>query len=236
MDIFEAITTRRSVRKYLDTPIEWEKVSKILEAARLAPSAGNVQEWKFVVVTQPELIKKMAEAAVSQRWMETAPIIIVICAKMEKITRYFGLRGERLYSIQNCAIAATHMILAARSLGLDTCWVGAFEENMVQRALGIPDDVRPQVILTLGYADEKPNPTYRLPIENMVYINGYGGSKRIKDIGKVLWDHNYVGRAVASTQTMAAAVEKKTSKQRKDIAATIKEQVSKISKKIRPKD
>ncbi len=208
MDVFEAVKTRRSIRKYKDAPVEWDKVAQILEAGRLSPSAGNVQEWRFIVVTDDGLRKKLAEASLKQWWMAEAPVHIVVISQVDQIKRLYGLRGERLYSIQNCAVAATQMMLTAHSIGLGTCWVGAFEEGMVQRALGIPDNIRVQAILTIGYADEDPDMPSRFPMEHVVLLNGYGGNvKKIADVGKVLWDHNIVGKTIDTTKQAADDLE-----------------------------
>lgn len=231
MDVLEAITKRRSVRKYLEAPVEWDKVATILDAGRLAPSAGNVQDWKFIVVTDEGLRKAIAEASLGQNWMNQAPVLIVVCADIERIKRSYGVRGERLYSIQDSAIAATHMILTAQSLGLATCWVGAFEETMVQRALNLPDLIRPQIILTIGYPDGETKATPRLRLENMVFMNGYGNIARIKDIGRVLWDYNVVGRAVDSIKKTAEDLDKKTKPQRESFLEKLRQRREKPSKK-----
>lgn len=222
MDVFEAISKRRSVRKYLESPVEWDKVSQILESARLAPSAGNVQDWKFIVITDENLRKAIAEASLGQHWMAQAPVMITVCADIDKMKRFYGVRGERLYSIQDCAVAATHMMLEAQSLGLATCWVGAFDENMVQRALSLPDNIRPQVILTLGYPAEEPKQTPRLRLENMVFLNGFGNVARIKDLSRVLWDYNVVGRAVDSIKKTAKDIDKSTKHKRQSFIDKLK--------------
>lgn len=225
MDVSEAIAKRRSIRKYLDIPVEWDKVGLILEAGRLAPSAGNVQEWRFIVVTKPELRKQIAESALGQHWVETAPIHIVIVALTEKIKRHYGMRGERLYSIQDCAACATNMMLMATELGLGSCWIGAFDEAKVQRILKIPDDVRPQIILTVGYADEKPHMPPRYPINNLVYLEQFsiGRAGRIKDMDKVLWNHNIVGKAIGNAKESKKDFDRLTKKDRKRLFDKIKE-------------
>ncbi len=231
MDVLEAIKKRRSVRKYMDVPVEWDKVGQILEAGRLSPSAGNVQDWRFMVITDPGLRQKIAEASLKQYWMQEAPVYIIVITELDKIRKHYGLRGERLYAIQDCAIAATSMMLTAESLGLATCWVGAFEEGMIQEILGIPDDVRPQVILTIGYANEKPEPTYRYPMEHLTLLNGYGGNARkIKDFGKVFWDHNIIGRAVDSTKQTFSDAEKLTRKKRQKHTIKFKKFFEKFKK------
>jgi nitroreductase len=182
MDTLECIRTRRSIRKYLEKPVAWDDVSKILEAGRFAPNAGNLQNWKFVVVLDFEKRRKLAEAALQQYWMETAPVHIVICSEPHKAEKYYGIRGERLYSIQNCAAAATNMLLAAHAIGLSGCWVGAFDEDMVSRAINLVESegARPQIILTIGYADEKAATPSRQPVEAIMFFNNWRG--RIKDV------------------------------------------------------
>jgi nitroreductase len=238
MDVFEAIENRRSVRKYLDVPVEWDKIGIILESARLAPSAGNVQEWRFIIVTKPEAKKEIASAALSQEWIAQAPYLIVVVAMIERIKRHYGMRGERLYCIQDCAIATSHMMLAAQALGLGTCWVGAFDENKVQRTLGLPDDMRPQIILAVGYSDEKPKMPPRYPIESLVFIEKYSHSSnrhRIKDIDAVLWNFNVAGKAISATKEAASDVERLTRRSRREIFEKLKESCRAISDKIKKK-
>jgi len=182
MDVLECIRTRRSIRKYLEKPVAWDDVCKILEAGRFAPSAGNLQNWKFVVVLEFERRRKLAEASLQQYWMESAPVHIVICSEPHKAEKYYGIRGERLYSIQNCAAAATNMLLAAHAIGLAGCWVGAFDEDMVARTIGLVESegARPQIILTIGYSDEKVPAPARHPLEAIMFFNYWRG--RIKDV------------------------------------------------------
>ena len=115
----------------------------------------------------------MAEASLKQMWMAKAPVHVVVVAEPEKAKRYYGDRGEKLYSIQNCAAAAQNMLLEAHNLGLGTCWVGAFDKNVVRRALGIPEESVPQIIITIGYADEYVEVPIKLPLESVMYFNGW---------------------------------------------------------------
>ena len=180
METFECIKIRRAVRKYLNKPVPWDDISNIIEAGRYAPSAGNLQNWKFIVVLDKDKRKAMAEASLKQFWMETAPVHIVIVAEPQKAERYYGKRGERLYSVQNCAAAAQNMMLEAHNLGLGTCWVGAFEEEMVKRTLNIPPEARPQAIITIGYPAEQSEKPAKLPPETVMYFNKWRG--KIKDV------------------------------------------------------
>jgi nitroreductase len=188
MDALDCILTRRSTRKFSDIPLEWEKVGILLEAAIHAPSAGNLQNWKFIVVTDKDARRRIADAALQQRWMETAPVHIIVCSEPEKAEQFYGIRGERLYSIQNCAAAVENILLAAHAQGLAGCWVGAFDEEMLKRVLGIPDIVRPQAIVPVGYSSETHRKATRQPMYDKVFIESFGS--RIKDIQHVMGYHS----------------------------------------------
>ena len=226
MEVFECISTRRSIRKYLDIPVEWDKVGTILEAGRLAPSSGNIQDWNFVVVQDEEKRKAIAEASLRQHWMSKAPVHIIVCADLKKSERFYGVRGNRLYSIQNNAAAIENMLLTAHSLGLGACWVGAFDENVVSRVLSIPDHARPQAIITIGYSDEKPKEPDKYPLTTVVFLEKYGN--RIKDMASVMHDYSLVmernlkkGKAIFE-KTGSSLTEK-----RKGLAEKIKEKFKK---------
>ncbi len=171
MNIEECLKTRRSIRKYKDKPIDWDKIVQILDAGKFAPSAGNIQNWKFIVVKKEDVRKKLATASFDQDWMEDAPIHIVVVGEPEKAERFYGSRGERLYTIQSCAAAVQNMLLMAHEIGLGSCWVGAFDELKVKRALNIPENPTPQAIITIGYPDEKPDMPSRTELEHTVYID-----------------------------------------------------------------
>jgi nitroreductase len=174
MNTIDAINARRSIRKYLDQPVEFEKITTLLDASTKAPNAGNLQGWRFIIVSDKNLIKQISGYCVDQYWVQTAPILIVVCSIPEKHELYYGLRGKRLYVIQDCASAITTLQLAAVEMDLSTCWVGAFEEEKLKTLLAIPADIRPQAIVTLGYADETPKDRESLPIESVVFFNRYG--------------------------------------------------------------
>jgi nitroreductase len=147
MDVIEAIKKRRSVRNYLDRPVEEEKLIAVLEAGRLAPSAGNRQEWRFVVVKDQQDRKKIAEAANEQSFVGEAPVVIVACAESDG---HVMSCGQPSYPI-DVAIALDHISLAAVKYGLGTCWIGAFNEEKVKEILGIPEEVRVVELMPLGY-------------------------------------------------------------------------------------
>ena len=147
MKIIDAIKARKSVRKYLEKPIEEEKLLSVLEAGRLAPSASNRQEWRFIIVRDKTTRKKVAEAANIQTFVGKAPAIIVACAET---TGHIMMCGQQCYPI-DVAIALDHITLAAVELGLGTCWIGAFDEERVKEILNIPDELRFVGLMPIGY-------------------------------------------------------------------------------------
>jgi nitroreductase len=165
MNVFEAIKKRRSVRSYLDKSIEEEKLNAVLEVGRLAPSAGNRQEWRFVVVKDCDVRRKLGEAANGQSFVGEAPVVIVACAVTDG---HVMSCGQPCYPI-DVAIALDHISLAAVEYGLGTCWIGAFNEGKVKEILGIPEEVRVVELMPIGYpAHQIMKEKNRLPFSKIV--------------------------------------------------------------------
>ena len=165
MNVMDAIKTRKSVRAYLAKPVEVEKLNAILEAARLAPSAANRQEWRFVIVHERETRKKLAAVAGRQAFLEEAPVLIVACAETDG---HVMRCGQLCYPI-DVAIALDHMSLAAVDLGLGSCWVGLFDEKKVKEILHIPNEIRVVELMSIGYpSDSSVNAKNRLPLNRIV--------------------------------------------------------------------
>ena len=169
MDVFTAISQRSSVRAYQDTDVEEDKLRKILEAARLSPSASNRQEWKFVVVKNKETRKNLAQAAFGQSFIGEAPVVIVACGTESKSV--MGC-GQPTHTV-DVSIACTFMILQAYELGLGTCWIGAFKEDAVKNILKIPKQVRVVAMTPLGYPDEPASPKDRKRLDQIVCFEKY---------------------------------------------------------------
>jgi len=185
MDVLDAIKKRRSIRKFLDVPVEWDKVVNILEAGRYAPSAGNLQAWKFVVINEQVNKEKVAEACLQQLWVAEAPMMIAIVSNPEKHEQHYGKAGKN-YIIQDCAMAAENMILASTAQGLASCFVSAFDESMMRRALKLPDRARPEGIVVVGYPDEEVPVPPKTVLESLVFLQHY--ANRVKDMNLVMWD------------------------------------------------
>jgi nitroreductase len=164
MDFHDVLRRRRSVRAYRDEPVEEEKLGRVLEAARIAPSAANRQPWRFLVIRDPDLRERLLEAY-SQPWFAAAPVIICACARpAEAWQRSDG----KNYSDVDVSIAMDHLILAAAAEGLGTCWIGAFKPDRLREILDLPEDLEPVALTPLGYPAEGPEARPRKPLEEIV--------------------------------------------------------------------
>ena len=169
MTVFEAIGKRYSCRAYEEKAIEAEKLEKVLEAARLAPSANNLQDWRFVVVEDKETKSKLARAANGQMFIEKAGAIIVACSNND----YVMACGQAIGPI-DVAIALEHICLAATELGLATCWIGSFDPEKVRAILGVPDDVAVIELMPIGYPADRAKEAKRERLEDIVCYEKWG--------------------------------------------------------------
>jgi nitroreductase len=172
MELLEAIKGRRSIRAFKQQEVPEETVEKLIDAARHAPSAGNIQPWEFVIARKQDTKKKLAQAAY-QAFVEEAPLVIVVCANENSSSSGYGFRGKTLYCIQDTAAATQNILLTAYSLGLGTCWVGAFNEKEAKKALQAPDGIRPVAIIPVGYPNRTPSQRGRRPINQIVHHEGF---------------------------------------------------------------
>lgn len=156
MEFFDVVEKRRSIRAFKNKEVEKEKLDKILNAIYLAPSAGNLQSRKILVITKQEEKKKLCEASLGQNCLKEAPVILVFFAIPKESEQKFGARGRDLYAIQDATIACTFAELAATALGLASVWVGAFHEDSIKKALNAPIGYVPIAMLPIGYANEEP--------------------------------------------------------------------------------
>jgi len=163
MAVLEPIRKRYSCRSYQDRPVEQEKLDQIFEAARLAPSAKNIQDWRFVVVTDKTTRHQLAEAANKQMFIENAGVIIAACSNSDYVMRC----GQPIGPL-DVAIALDHISLQATQLGLATCWIGSFYPEKVRAVLGIPDNIAVIELMALGYPAGEPVRLGRKPIEKML--------------------------------------------------------------------
>jgi len=162
----KVLEKRRSIRRYKDTPVPREKVLRMLEAARIAPSAGHRQPWHFIVVEDKETIKKLAK----QEWAAGAPLMIVGLADQEASLNWCS---------NDLGIALEHIVLEATNLGLGTCWMGQTgREEMIRGLLGIPEKFNVVAVVPVGVPDEEPAPKERKSLDDIVSWERYGSKSQ----------------------------------------------------------
>lgn len=166
IDVFEAVKNRRSIRKFQSTPLGRETLELLLDAARWAPSAGNLQPWVFIVVTNEATRAALAEAAYREEFVAQAPAVIAVVAAPPADSPYRE-RGRSLYCLQDTAAAVQNILLTAYALGLGTCWVGAFDEDDVAEVLALGPGERPVALIAVGEPAQKGSSTRR-PLAEVV--------------------------------------------------------------------
>ena len=177
--ILELIISRQSDRKYSDKPVEKEKLDRIIEAGRMAPSACNAQPWKFIVVTEPMLISKIAEAASAKLigmniFVAQAPVqLIVVREKPNMSSKVGSTIKNKDYSLIDIGIASENICLQARAEGIGSCIIGWFDEKMLRKLLGIPRSKRVELIITIGYSLSDHREKKRKPPEETISYNKY---------------------------------------------------------------
>ena len=164
MNVYEAIKERRSVRAYQNKPVPEDVLTRILDSGRMAPSGGNRQPWKFVVVKDSQTRKKLAQAANNQHFVGEAPVIIAAVGLNPDKIMSCGIPADPV----DVAIAIDHMTLAAVEEGLGTCWIGAFSQEKVCEILQVPSTFKVIELLTLGYPADSPHPKVRRSLEEIV--------------------------------------------------------------------
>ena len=169
MDVSTAISQRSSVRAYKATDVEEDKLKKILEAARLSPSASNRQDWKFIMVKNKDTKKKLAKATFGQSFIGEAPVVLVACGTDPKAV--MGC-GQPTHTV-DVSIACAFMILQAYELGLGTCWIGAFNEDKTKKILNIPEHVRVVAVIPLGYPNQPPSQKFRKSLNEILCYEKY---------------------------------------------------------------
>lgn len=167
VDVYKAISGRRSVRSFEKKDVPEDVVEKILKAACQAPSAGNLQPWRFYVVRGEELRKELAWGAFGQAFVYEAPVVVVVCADLSVSAAGYGERGRTLYALQDTAAATQTLLLAAYVEGLGTCWVGAFDEQAVRQVLDLPEHIRPVSLIPLGFPAKTPSSRGRKRLEEV---------------------------------------------------------------------
>lgn len=181
----DIVRSRRSIRRFLPRPVEREKITACLEAARLAPSSHNSQPWRFVVVDEPGLKEKLCREAFSgiykmSQFAAQAPAIIAVMAVKEVVAHRLGRRIQRVsFHLIDIGIAGEHLVLQAEELGLATCWMGWFNSRRARRVLKPPRKFKIVALLPIGYAASRPpRETVRKPLAEIAWWNRFGRAEQ----------------------------------------------------------
>ena len=177
MKLDEILKSRHSIREYKDKDVDYKLIGTILESAIQSPSSGNVQNWRFIIIKNEKTKNEIAKSCLNQSFMAKSPVHIVICYDKANIQKLFPENHEE-FSLQNTAIISTVIMLKATELKLGTCWVSIPDPEKISSILKIPANIKPSVILTLGYPESYYKKTTREPTEILTYFEGYGKKTR----------------------------------------------------------
>ncbi len=169
MELKVALAKRRSIRSFLPKDVDMKTITDIIRYANMAPSAGNLQSRDFIIVRDDHTKEELCEAALGQEFIMEAPVCIVVCANLQRISPY-GRRGREFYCIQDASASIDHILLASLDYNLGTCWVGAFHEKRVSDVLDLPDYARPVAIIPIGYPAVVPPMPPRMDIKKLIHL------------------------------------------------------------------
>jgi nitroreductase len=169
MELKDVISKRRSIRSFLDKPVEKELIMEILQAGILAPTAGNIQPWVFIGITDPQVIKKIR--VISPGMLEEPAAVICVYSDQKKAFQRAGKGGEVL-ALMDCSMAAQNIMLRAYDMGLGTCAIRSFNQSAVREITGAPLHLRPELLIAAGYADE--NPALPARDTSVIHFEAYG--------------------------------------------------------------
>jgi nitroreductase len=177
MDFEQVVKTRRSVRSYRSQPVPDDVLERVLSAARMAPSANNIQPWHFVVVKDAKLREEVARNCFDQTFIAEAPVVIVCCGR--KYPDRYSWISDNLYLV-DVAIATDHLTLAARNEGLGTCWIGALDQKSLRKILNVPSGHDIIMVTPLGYPSSETvfrTSSNRKSLSEIVSYEGFGNRK-----------------------------------------------------------
>ncbi len=180
MEFKEILNRRYSCKSYNDKEVKNNDVIQILENAILAPNAGNLQAWRFIIIRNEEKKQEVSIACLQQKWMNQASIFIAIAEDLEYVKLHYGKRSD-LYCAQDSSLAASNIMSTAASLDLDSCFISAFDEGMLRNALSLPENLKPYCVITIGYGNKKSEEKKRRSLYDFVSFNTYGNKIQSKN-------------------------------------------------------
>ena len=173
MDFDKLLKKRCCIRRYSTKKVPFSKLIDVCEAARFTPMAGNIHTIKLIIVSNEKKKQELSEAALNQEFIAKAPYVIVVCSDLTQLERSYGTRAE-IYGRQQAGAAIENMLLKATDLGLASCWVGAFDEDVVKRILQIPNSVKIEALLPIANPFGKTTAKNKPPLKFMVYFEKWG--------------------------------------------------------------
>lgn len=168
-DFIKTLETRRSIRAFKKDKIDNSKIQTILKACNLAPSSGGLQTFEIYLVKNKKMKEKLVSAAKNQTFLAQSPLLLVFCANPSRSVKRFGKRSH-LFSVQDATIATSYAQLTVHAIGLDTVWIGAFDETKVSKILHLPLGYRPVAILPIGYGNEKPKEKTTRGVRDILHV------------------------------------------------------------------
>jgi nitroreductase len=173
MKFDKALKGRRSIRKYKEKKLSRNSLNAILDAIRYAPSAGNLQNWRLIVVEDENKKEEIAKYCFKQKWMTRASVIVVVCSDDSDVKRTYGDKSD-MFCRQNCAAGIQNMLLKAYSIGIGSCWVGAHDDDKIKALLKMPDNINIEAVICFGHADENPEMPRRIDLRDIVHFEEWG--------------------------------------------------------------
>ncbi len=169
MVLSKYIKKRRTHNSFLNKKISKTKLNQILDSIKYAPNAGNLQNWRLILVQNQETKKKLAKASYDQEWIIHAPVIVVVCSDNEDIERFFGKKNSKKFGTQGCAAGMQTMLLKSEELGIASSWCAISNEKLIRETLKIPENISLEAIICLGYSSEKPIQPKRVDTDNIIH-------------------------------------------------------------------
>lgn len=177
MDLDKAIYKRRSMREFSSKKVKWSNVLEVIDAANQAPFAGNINNLKFIIVSEQDRLNEIAQDS-QQFWVSEASYVVIVCADTKKMEKVYDEVG-RVYSKQQVGAAIQNMLLKITDLKLAGCWIGAFAEDILKSKFKIPEDQDIEALIAIGYpSHKKPKEVRKMSVENKIYWEKWGVDKK----------------------------------------------------------
>ena len=230
MNIFKAITTRRSIRQFKNNPVDKDDLFMLIELGMKAPSSGNMQDFRFIGVREKETILKLPKACLDQYWITSAPALIVVCSQPSLQATWFGERGRHVFATQNAAMATQNILLAAHAMGLGACMVSGFDQEKVDKIFGVEGAGRVEAIIPIGYPAEKPDKKEENEMDVMLYFEKWGNGK--EDPALINKDYSIkLQQLIKKVELESKSSRDKTWTWLKDVQGKLQEQLNKPKEK-----